>query len=87
MKTVLYVKANPKSNENSKTFQIAEKFIESYNKKNPEDKIITLDLYKENINFLTEKNIQEVFGPKNEESKKTEYFLMLTVLRKPTNML
>ncbi len=51
MKNVLYVKANPKSNENSKTFQIAEKFIESYNKKNPEDKITTLDLYKENINF------------------------------------
>lgn len=72
MKTVLYVKANPKSDENSKTFQIAERFIESYNKKNPADKIITLDLYKENINFLTEKNIQDVFGPKNEESKKNK---------------
>ena len=70
MKTILYVKANPKSNEVSRTFQISEKFIESYKKANPQDKIITLDLYKEDINFLTEKNIQDIFGPKNEESKK-----------------
>ncbi|MDD3065539.1 MAG: NAD(P)H-dependent oxidoreductase [Endomicrobiaceae bacterium] len=69
MKTILYVKANPKPNELSRTFQISEKFIESYSKKNPQDKIITLDLYKENINFLTIESIQQIFGPKDESSK------------------
>lgn len=69
MKTILYVKANPKPNELSRTFQISEKFIESYKKKNPQDKIITLDLYKEDINFLTMESIQQIFGPKNESSK------------------
>lgn len=71
MKTLLYVKANPKPTELSKTFQISEKFIESYGKKNPDDKIITLDLYKENINFLTMESLQEIFGPKDEKSKKS----------------
>ena len=70
MKTILYVKANPKPNELSRTFQISEKFIESYKKKNPQDKIITLDLYKENINFLTMESIQQIFGPKDDNSKK-----------------
>lgn len=70
MKTLLYVKANPKPNELSRTFQISEKFIESYREKNPQDKIVTLDLYKEDINFLTMQSIQEIFAPKNEESKK-----------------
>ena len=53
MKTVLYIKANPKPDNVSRTFQISEKFIESYKKKNPADNIITLDLYKENIAFLS----------------------------------
>lgn len=70
MKTLLYIKSNPKPNELSRTFQISEKFIESYKKKNPQDKVITLDLYKEDINFLTMESIQQIFGPKDENSKK-----------------
>jgi len=53
MKTLLYIKANPKPDNISRTFRISEKFIEAYKKNNPEDKIITLDLYKETISFLT----------------------------------
>lgn len=69
MKTLLYVKANPKSNELSRTFQISEKFIETYKKNNLEDKIITLDLYKENIKFLNMESIRQIFGLKDENSK------------------
>jgi len=57
MKTLLYIKANPKPDNVSRTFKISEKFIEAYKKNNPEDKIITLDLYKENVSFLTSAQI------------------------------
>ncbi len=54
MSTVLYIKANPKSDEESRTFQISEHFIETYKKNHPEDQVITLDLYKEDIHFFNE---------------------------------
>jgi len=47
MAKVLYVKANPKSDEESRTFRISEHFISEYKKAHPEDEIIELDLYKE----------------------------------------
>ena len=70
MSTVLYIKANAKPQGASRTFAISDSFIEEYKKVHPEDEIITLDLYKENIGFLTEEDINVVFGPKTEESKK-----------------
>jgi len=69
MAKILYVKANPKTNEESRTFRISEHFIESYKKGHPDDEIITLDLYKEGIHFLTKEDIEAVYGPKTEDSK------------------
>lgn len=69
MSTVLYIKANSKPEGMSRTFQISDRFVEEYRKNNPEDEIITLDLYKEDIFFLTEEDIAAVFGPKTEQSK------------------
>lgn len=57
MSKVLYIKANAKPKGTSRTYKISDAFIESYKKKNPEDEIITLDLYKEGINFLSEEGI------------------------------
>lgn len=57
MSKVLYIKANAKPEGTSKTFKIADEFIESYKKNHPEDEIITLDLYKEGINFLSEEGV------------------------------
>jgi FMN-dependent NADH-azoreductase len=54
---VLYIKANPKSDEESRTFRISEHFIREYKKHHPEDEIITLDLYKEE-HFLDAKGVQ-----------------------------
>ncbi|HHX72686.1 MAG TPA: FMN-dependent NADH-azoreductase [Clostridiales bacterium] len=51
MGTVLYVKANP--SPTSRSIRIADAFIEAYQAQNPADEIITLDLYKEDIRFLT----------------------------------
>ena len=45
-------------------------FIEAYKQSHPEDEIITLDLYEENIGLLSEDDINTVFGPKTDESKK-----------------
>ncbi len=57
MKTLLYVKANPKTVEFSKTFQISERFIEAYKELNPKDEIITLDLYNADIEFLSHDDV------------------------------
>ena len=69
MSKVLYIKANLKPEGQSRTFKISDSFIDEYKKNNPNDEIITLDLYKENINFLKGEDLGAVFGPKNEESK------------------
>ncbi|MEN6390520.1 MAG: FMN-dependent NADH-azoreductase [Syntrophomonas sp.] len=61
MRTVLYIKANPKSEGASRTFIISDKFIEAYQEHNPDDSIITLDLYKEGIDFLTEEGVRMHF--------------------------
>lgn len=69
MSKVLYIKANVKPEGVSRSFNVSDQFIETYKKNNPEDEIITLDLYQEDINFLKSGDIQAVFGPKTEESK------------------
>lgn len=69
MGKVLYIKANAKPQGVSRTFKISDSFIETYKENHPNDEIITLDLYKENINPLTETDINSVFGTKTEESK------------------
>ena len=45
MAKVLYIKANPKTNEQSLTLQMAEMFITEYKKEHPKDTIEILDLY------------------------------------------
>ncbi len=57
MATVLYVKATP-TPETSRSVRIADAFIETYKQHHPEDEIITLDLYKEGIRFLTVEDLQ-----------------------------
>ncbi len=52
MAQILYVKANAKLEGESRTFQISDSFVSKYKALNPEDEIITIDLYKEGIDFL-----------------------------------
>ena len=54
MSKLIYIKANPKSEGNSNTLKISDAFVKDYKENHPQDEIITLDLYKENIGFLTE---------------------------------
>lgn len=70
MSKVLYIKANAKPEGASRTYSVSDKFVEVYNGSHPNDEVITLDLYKENIKFLSESDINTVFGPKSEESRK-----------------
>ncbi|EGT4144295.1 FMN-dependent NADH-azoreductase [Clostridium perfringens] len=69
MSKVLYIKANIKNEGESRTFKVSDSFVEEYKKNNPEDEIITLDLYKENIDFLRADDLGKLFGLKDEESK------------------
>lgn len=68
MSKVLYIKANAKPEGTSRTFKISDAFIESYIMNHPEDEVITLDLYKEGIHFLTEEGVT-MHQPKPGEGK------------------
>jgi Acyl carrier protein phosphodiesterase len=68
MSKVLYIKANAKPEGESRTFQISDAFMDSYKKLHPEDEIITLDLYKEGIQFLTQEGIEK-HNPDPEEGR------------------
>lgn len=69
MSKVLFIKANAKPADTSRTFKISDSFMDAYRSTHPDDEIVTLDLYKENIKFLTEEDIGSIFGAKNENSK------------------
>ena len=69
MKKVLYIKANIKPEGESRTFKVSDSFMEEYRRLNPEAEVTTLDLYKENIDFLRPEDLAAVFGEKTEESK------------------
>lgn len=70
MSKVLYIKANNKPEGESRTFKVSDYFIEEYKNNNPNDEIITLDLYKENIEFLQLKDLEKLFGVKDENKEK-----------------
>ncbi len=65
---VLYIKADPKPQGQSRTLRIADEFIETYKEFHPDDEMVTLDLYKEDIGFLTAQDLETAFGPKTEDT-------------------
>ena len=69
MSKVLYIKANIKQEGESRTFKVSDSFVEEYKKNNPNDEVVVLELYKENIDFLRQEDLGVIFGPKNDESK------------------
>lgn len=69
MSKVLYIKANIKQEGESRTFKVSDSFVEEYKKNNPNDEVVVLDLYKENIDFLRQEDLGVIFGPKNDEIK------------------
>ena len=72
MSRVLYIKANAKKEGESRTFRIADSFIEAYKSFHPNDEIITLDLYKEGIDFLREDDLNAVLAHKETEDRNTQ---------------
>lgn len=75
MSKVLYIKANPKDDSQSNTFKLANEFLDEYKKNNPDDEVITLDLYKENIRPLDGKMLTEMFsGQQGEIYKHAQLF-------------
>lgn len=67
MAKVLFIKANPKADAESNTFRLANEFVDEYKRNNPQDEIVTLDLYKEGIRPLDSNMLKDMFsGVKNE---------------------
>ncbi len=69
MSTVLYIKSNAKPEGMSRTFKVSDSFIKTYQENHPADNVITLDLYKENIQFLSVEDISLLFSPQIEQHK------------------
>ena len=63
MSKVSYIKANAKEEGESRTFKISDSFIEEYKRLNPDDEIITLDLYKEGVAALPFGQLNELHVP------------------------
>jgi FMN-dependent NADH-azoreductase len=63
MSKVLYIKANAKLEGESRTFKISDSFIKAYMESHPNSEVITLDLYKEGINFLPVGQLNELRRP------------------------
>lgn len=63
MGELLYVKANVISGQPSRTFEIADTFIESYRNARPHDKVTVLDLYDSGIGFLTQEDVVAILNP------------------------
>ncbi len=65
MKTLLYIKASPR-NERSHSHTTAQAFLTAYQQKNPQDKIITIDLFKQSLpefdNFAAESKYAIMHG-------------------------
>ncbi|OCL28010.1 FMN-dependent NADH-azoreductase [Orenia metallireducens] len=70
MSKVLYIKANPKTEDDSYTFKMSEAFLEEYKKANPKDEITTLDLYQEDIKPLTAEMIEELFTKEDSDVRR-----------------
>ncbi len=68
MAKVLYIKCSP-NGKNSNTNRISDRFIEKYQLLNPSDQIEVLDLYEENLKFVTENDLETVFGSKDEKPR------------------
>lgn len=52
MSKVLYITVNPKQVTESFSLQAGEAFVQEYRAKHPDDEIITLDLYQEDIPYI-----------------------------------
>jgi FMN-dependent NADH-azoreductase len=63
MSKLLYIKANAKEEGQSRTFKISDSFIGEYQRLNPDDEIIVLDLYKEGIAPLPVGELDELHVP------------------------
>ena len=52
MARLLYIKANPKPNDQSLTYSLSNTFIEAYQQTHPEDEVDVLDLYQTNMPIM-----------------------------------
>ena len=73
MKKVLFINSTPKKMKDSYTLRMTYEIMEAYKKSNPNDEIITLNLYDEDMKFLDLKFINNGFESENERLEAQKY--------------
>ncbi|WP_413375034.1 FMN-dependent NADH-azoreductase [Alkalihalobacillus sp. 1P02AB] len=61
MTSVLFIKANSRPIEQSVSVQLYQSFLESYKESHPEDNVIELDIFKENLPYYDTDKINGMF--------------------------
>ncbi len=69
MANLLYIIATPKKEADSITLKMSNAFIEAYKQANPDDTVETIELYSENLRFLSEQDIGEMFSGMDTDMK------------------
>lgn len=69
MAKVLYIKCDAQKDNESRTYRMSDAFVEEYKKTHPEDEIVVLDLYAEDIDFLPKDKVMEVHIPAQGENR------------------
>ncbi len=62
---LLYITAHPKTAQQSVTLKLSEGFLEAFKSKNPRAEVVQLDLYRENLRFLDETMVDDMFSGKD----------------------
>lgn len=61
MSTVLFIKANDRSMDQAVSVRLYHAFLDRYRSSHPEDRIVELDLYKENLPYLNNDMINGMY--------------------------
>lgn len=77
-KRIVYIVANPKSEEKSISRQLGSYFFEKYRENNKDVEIDVIDLYKEEIPFINEEFIDVIFKAPTQVSLQTERTILMT---------
>lgn len=80
MSRLLYVTANVKEINESYSLSVGKEFIDEYKKTNPNDEIITIDLFKTEVPFLDEQIVGHVFGSVKIESLDNDHKKKISLL-------
>jgi FMN-dependent NADH-azoreductase len=83
MKTLLYIKASPRD-QRSHSHAVAGAFLSAYQQKNPQDKIVTIDLFKQSLPefdaFAAESKYAIIYGKEKTDEQIKKWSLIEEII-------